>query len=115
MKKSFYIIIGIILLMTSCGGEKRLYSWYNYEDTSYQYIKNPNQNTLEALTKTYESICNKQKATRQIVPPGIYAEQAYILLQAGKKDAAISLFNKEKECYPESKQFIESITNRLQK
>lgn len=38
MKK--LILLGAIIgLFASCGSTKSLYSWYNYEDATYQYNK----------------------------------------------------------------------------
>ena len=38
MKKVLSIAL-LVGLMASCSGPKPLYSWYNYEDATYQYDK----------------------------------------------------------------------------
>lgn len=38
MKKVLSIAL-LVSLMASCSGPKPLYSWYNYEDATYQYDK----------------------------------------------------------------------------
>lgn len=45
-------ILGLLLCtMASCSSQKSLYSWYNYEDATYQYSK---KNTPELYQKMME-------------------------------------------------------------
>ncbi len=115
MKKLF--ISGICILMfSSCStSEKSLYSWYNYVDSSYQYNKKQDPKSTEALFKDYQKMIAKQKGTRKTVPPGIYAENGYMLVKSGKIEDGITLLKKEVELYPESKLFIERIIKQLEK
>ena len=41
------------------------------------------------------------------MPPGIYAEYGYLLLQQGKSNEAIDLFKREETHWPESKIFMD--------
>ena len=106
MKKSFVNIVkmaaisGIALLAMSCGSTQ-LYSWYDYQE--------------DELAKTYQKIIEKQKATRGVVPPGIYADYGWLLLQAGKNAEGKEMLAKEIELYPESKVFVGSILKRYAK
>ena len=118
MKKSSRVIIGISLLSlaictTSCGTQT-LYNWDKYENVSYAYTKGPNEKHEEDLMKCYDKMLEKQgNSYRKVVPPGIYAEKAYMLLKAGKKDEAMKYFDLEIKNYPESKLFIERIKKQL--
>lgn len=99
-------------LVVSCGSNPKLYSWYNYQTDYYHYVKNNDKESLEDLLKTYDKIIAKQSETRGIVPPGIYADYGYLLLEAGKKSEAAEMFAKELELYPESETFISSLIKR---
>lgn len=103
-----------VFLMASCGSQKTLYSWYDYNDATYEYNKTPNENTLAFLTKQYEKIANKQKGTRKIVPPGFYAEYGYLLAKTGKKAEGIAMMKKEIEVYPESERYVSRIIKQLE-
>ena len=102
------------LCAISCGSTK-LYSWYDYQEDYYHYLKNSDEKSLAELTKTYQKIIEKQKETRGTVPPGIYADYGWLLLEAGKTAEAKEMLAKEVELYPESEVFVGSILKRLEK
>ena len=120
MKKSFVNMVKlsalacISLLALSCGSTK-LYSWYDYQEDYYHYLKNADEKSFDELAKTYQKIIEKQKATRGIVPPGIYADYGWMLLQGGKVSEGKEMLAKEIELYPESKVFVGSILKRYAK
>lgn len=104
----------VAFMLSSCGSQKTLYSWYNYNDVNYEYNKTPNEETLAKLIKQYEKISSKQKGERKIVPPGFYAEYGYLLAKTGKKKQGLALLKKEIEVYPESKTYVSKIINQLE-
>jgi len=104
----------IMLFAVSCGSTK-LYSWYDYQEDYYHYLKNADKESLDELLKTYQKIVEKQKETRGVVPPGIYADYGYLLLQAGKNAEAKEMLAKEIELYPESEVFVSTILKRVEK
>jgi hypothetical protein len=108
MKKIVFLIIPVFLV-ASCTSHKPLYSWKKYDISSYNYIKNNNEKSTQELIKNYEAIISKQNGTRKVVPPGIYADYGFILLQAGKTEEGNSMLEKEITLYPESKIFIDRI------
>lgn len=110
-------LVGSFCLLTmSCSGEKQLYSWGDYEDAYYDYTKDPSEKNEKDLVKTFEKMEKRiNKSPRKTLPPGIYAEKAYILIKQGNKDEAIILLDKEIAAYPESKDFIERIKASIKK
>ena len=62
---------------------------------------------------TYEKVIATQKATRGVVPPGIYADYGFLLIQNGKTTEGKAMLAKELELYPESKVFVGSILKRI--
>lgn len=105
-----------VLLLSSCVTEKSLYSWKDYEKTSYNYYKKQTPESTQALLNTYALLIERQEqGTRKVVPPGTYAEYGFLLAQTGKKEEGITMLKKEIEVYPESKIFIERIIKMLEK
>ncbi|WP_191013553.1 DUF4810 domain-containing protein [Treponema zioleckii] len=98
-------------LFASCNSTK-LYSWYDYQEDYYHYVKNNDKDSLDTLIKTYEKIIAKQKGERGVVPPGIYADYGYLLITAGKAEEGKAMLKKELELYPESEVFVKSILKR---
>jgi hypothetical protein len=114
MKKLIYISISVFLLV-SCSTQKPLYTWGKYETTSYNYLKNNNEKSTQELIDTYKKIIEKQKGSRKVVPPGIYADYGFVLLQANKTEEGKAMLLKEVSLYPESKIFIDRILKMIEK
>jgi len=108
MKKLLLFSVTLILLV-SCQPQKQLYSWSNYEDKSYNYLKNNQDKDLTELLASYQQIIEKQDGTRKVPPPGICADYGYLLIVKGKTAEGKTLLMKEMELYPESKIFVERI------
>ena len=109
MKKLFFISICVLSLASCTTTQKPLYSWYNYDTTSYTYLKNSDEKSVQELLKTYETIIQKQQGSRQTPPPGIYADYGFLLLQANRTEQGKEMLLKEMALYPESTIFIERI------
>lgn len=114
MRKILFLLIPVIFL-ASCTSTKPLYSWGKYEISSYNYLKNNDEKSSQELIKNYKAIITKQKGSRQVVPPGIYADYGFILLQSGKTEEGNAMIEKEIALYPESKIFIDRITKMKKK
>ena len=104
-------IVPLALLVMSCGSTQ-LYSWYNYQNDYYHYLKNADEKSQTRLTETYQKIIDKQTETRGVVPPGIYADYGWLLLQNGKSEEGKAMLMKEVELYPESEVFVGSLLKR---
>lgn len=70
-------VVATVALMTSCGSNKQLYTWYDYEDVTYEYGKNPTDAKYQDMMKEYAKM-GKQNKGRKVVPPGYNAEYGYI-------------------------------------
>jgi hypothetical protein len=108
------IFLGAAWLLSSCTVQKPLYSWAKYETASYNYLKNSDEKSTQALIENYQKIIEKQTGTRKVPPPGVYADYGYVLLQIGKTTEGKALLIKETELYPESKIFIDRILKMLE-
>lgn len=96
-------------MVVSCTTQKPLYSWGKYEITSYNYLKNSDEKSTQELIETYQNIIENQKGSRGVVPPGVYADYGFVLLQSNKKEEGKEMLLKEVALYPESKIFIDRI------
>lgn len=114
MKKLFIATV-VVLAMSSCTTTNTLYSWHGYEDATYQYSKKSTEEFHAKMLKEYKKVTDKQKGTRGVVPPGLYAEYGYQLCKGGKKEEGLSFLKKEIELYPESEKYISRIIKQLEK
>ena len=110
------LFIGVcIFAFASCSTVKPLYSWYNYEDITYQYSKKSTEELQVKVLEQYQKMIDKQKGARGIVPPGLYAEYGYLLYRTGKKEEGLSFLKEEIKAYPESETYISRIIKQLEK
>lgn len=84
-----------MLAVSSCTTTKTLYSWYDYEDATYQYHKRSTEELQVKVLEQYKKITDKQKGVRGVVPPGMYAEYGYLLYKTGKKDEGLSFLKRK--------------------
>lgn len=145
MKKILFI--ATIALVASCTPQ-RLYYWGSnpgrdngtskYEELAYQNYDKQTPQTVCELICLYEDMVSHPGGTRKVVPPGIYAEYGFLLLQentaetfekyASRKQKKVfssvdyatffpekgsEMMQKEIELYPESAKFIKPILKRL--
>ncbi|MBB3224416.1 DUF4810 domain-containing protein [Pseudoduganella umbonata] len=95
-----FLILAALFVLTACAAPQKKYEWGSYEQSLYEYYKAPAN--LNALVASIDAtIVNAEKANRP-VPPGVYAEYGFLLLQQGKHQEAAGLFTKEKARWPES-------------
>lgn len=109
------VALGCLLLASSCTtSQPTLYSWSDYQNESYDYLKNGTDKSLDELLQAYEEMVTKQKGTRKTVPPGICADYGYFLVMRGQKEKGLELMKREIALYPESSVFMTRIINKLE-
>jgi len=113
MKKLLFIAVGV-LFAASCTTQKTLYTWGKYQEAAYAYTKNNTEKDAEALIQAYQYIIDNQKSGRKTVPPGIYADYGFLLVQQGRVEEGLKLMKMEIALYPESRVFIEGIIKKLE-
>ena len=104
--KFFLFISSLIFLFASCTTQTPLYSWGNYEISSYNYLKNTDEKSIQVLIENYQQLIENQTGTRGVVPPGICADYGFFLVQEGKTNEGKEMLMKEIALYPESEIFI---------
>lgn len=135
----------LFLMLGSCSSPKSLYSWgkngyagignpTSYELAVNYYYRTKSQESMVKLADVYEYMIAHPGGTSQRVPPGIYAEYGYFLMQPDVQTAlqdsknkdvkmapeelynkGVRLINKEIELYPESGVFLTPLLTRIKK
>ena len=113
--KKILLTLFVIMTITSCTTTTTLYSWYNYEDITYQYSKRKTDELQTKVLEQYQKLTEKQKGTRGMVPPGLYAEYGYLLYMTGKQEEGLKFLKEEIKLYPESEKYISRIIKQLEK
>lgn len=113
--KKILLTLFVIMTITSCTTTTTLYSWYNYEDITYQYSKRKTDELQVKVLEQYQKLTEKQKGTRGRVPPGLYAEYGYLLYMTGKQEEGLKFLKEEIRLYPESEKYISRIIKQLEK
>lgn len=113
--KKILLTLFVIMTIMSCTTTTTLYSWYNYEDITYQYSKRKTDELQIKVLEQYQKLTEKQNGTRGTVPPGLYAEYGYLLYMTGKQEEGLKFLKEEIKLYPESEKYISRIIKQLEK
>lgn len=98
-----------LLAAAALGGcaQQGLYSWGNYDTAMYQYARD--ETAQPAFQAALLSVIETNEASGKRMPPGIYAEYGYQLLEQSKTGDAIVFFEKEKQTWAESGPFMDTM------
>ena len=105
LKTATTVITAVAALLCGCATTHDKYDWGSYDHSLYVYYKNPAK--AGELLQELDALIKNAESTRAVVPPGIYAEYGYLLLQQGKSKEAVSAFQQEETRWPESKVFMD--------
>jgi hypothetical protein len=108
-----WLVLTALLSVPGCAGN-RMYAWGNYDETLYAHYKNP-QDHEKHLEKLKVLVTEAETTGGGKVPPGLYAEYAFALYEAGRADDAVIYFGKEKEKWPESAVIMDKMTRNVQR
>ena len=115
MMKKILLTLFVIMTITSCTTTTTLYSWYNYEDITYEYSKKRTDELRVKVLEQYRKLTENQRGTRGTVPPGLYAEYGYLLYMTGEQEEGLKFLKEEIKLYPESDIYISRIIKQLEK
>ena len=90
-----------------------IYYWGEYENTLYDYRKDPSEKNLTKHKAQLERIINIADKKKKGVPPGIRFELAMIEAQLGNVARSVELLNREKERFPEATVYVDKALNRI--
>ena len=105
------VVLGTVAMLSACVSVSDAgYYWGNYNKTSYAVVNEPSKESLEAHVSELNRIIDESNKKELRVPPGIYAELGYSLSKLGRGAESEQYFQMEGELYPESRAFIEKIS-----
>ncbi len=114
MMKKLLLAALVVMAITSCTTTANLYSWYDYEDITYQYSKKRTDELQGKVLEQYQKMIEMQRGVRGVVPPGLYAEYGYLLCMTGKQKEGLSFLQEEIKLYPESEKYISRIIKQFE-
>ena len=113
--KSFTAGLLSIVFMGCASAPDDLYYWGSYEDALYDmYLKPGNASLTDQILRMEEQI-EQAAAKGKPVPPGVHSHLGYLYINDGDYGAAVIHFQREKENFPESTDFIDGILRRMKK
>ena len=96
-------LVALVPALCACSARTH-YAWGGYETALYVHYKQPQD--LTAFTTDLREVMLQAEQSGGRVPPGLYAEYGYALLEAGKRDEAALWFKKESDLWPEAQAFM---------
>jgi hypothetical protein len=107
------ILAGALLLaLGACASNQSMYEWGSYQHDLLSYSKNPTEG--KKFSAALAADLEKAEAVHK-VPPGMYAEYGYMLLDADDAKGAVLYFTKERDRWPESAMLMNKVITRLGK
>jgi hypothetical protein len=108
------VLAGVAFFLIGCETVPTHYRWGIYEDHVYAGYANPGNMSPRDSADLLEADIAETLSNNQKVPPGVYAHLGYLRYLAGNVDAAKAHFDKEKQTFPESGVFIDTLLANLQ-
>jgi hypothetical protein len=107
--RSLILCVAVVL----CAGcaKPTLYSWGDYDESLEQRYEKENIAQAEQLLRDQMLAY----ADGQRVPPGVYADYAFLLFRRGDLAGAVFFFEKEKKTFPESALLMNKLIERIRK
>jgi hypothetical protein len=105
-----YILLPLCAALAACASPQTLYQWGEYQPALLAYAKNP-QGTADFARRLQASIVKAEAENR--VPPGMYAEYGYALLDLNRPADAVAQFTKERSKWPESAALMNRLIERV--
>lgn len=109
MTLKVFVLGATALSMAACATPPR-FEFGAYEPTLYAYYKKPEM--ADKYEAALEKAIERGEATDRLAP-GMYAELGYLRLSQGDQSAAVQMFEREADAFPESAFFMNRIVTRL--
>jgi len=109
-RKSFSFGFAFCALMLGACQPATRFEWGTYEPALYSYYKSPSDRA-QYQKALVNAIAQGHKTGK--VAPGLCAELGYLQLEDGSFDAARASFEEEMRLFPESRQFLTGVIQRM--
>lgn len=107
------LVVSLIVLLTVACQSKDMYYWGSYENTLYDYRKEPSEINLTKHKKQLEKILEVAAKKKKRIPPGIHFELAMIEAKLGNHARSIELLQIEKSTFPEATHYVNRAINQI--
>lgn len=111
MRKIFRFVAPAALLLAAGCAPQTMYTWRGYDDALYAHYKNPQDHAKHV--ERMRTIVTETEAAGVRMPPGVYAEYGYALLEESRFDESVTYFGKEKATWPESAVLMEKMVRNV--
>jgi len=105
----------LVLVVQGCAAKPALYEWGSYEDLIYKGYANPDKASPEEHIRKLEADYQVARSKNKAVPPGYHAQLGVLYFQTGNLEQAEKSFVTEKELFPESRQFMDRLIDKIKK
>ena len=106
------LVLGLLLCATGCASSGT-YAWGHYEESVYRMTADQGSFDLEAEIEILQEDLEDARERGQRVPPGFHAHLGYLLYLAGDVENARGNFLAEKELFPQSSVFVDTVLSRV--
>lgn len=103
----------LTVLLSACVADSGYY-WGNYSELAYQYKNKPTEQNRARYKAALIGVLDYSASKNHRVPPGIYAELAFLELQDKNRAQAASYLRQEQEIYPESMALTQAWLKRIE-
>ena len=111
--KKLIITLTLLASLYGCKTTNNIYYWGDYASTSYDYKHEPSQETHDKHLAEITRILAAAETKNKLIPPGLYIELAMLHAEQGDLTNAKAYLDKELTLYPESKEFINLLNQRM--
>lgn len=107
------VSMAAVLALGACASAPRpLYYWGTYPATVYDSLRGDAVGPTEQL-RAMEEQAAKAKAAGLPLPPGYFGHLGLVFLKLGRQDDARRALMTERERFPESAHYVDSLLKRL--
>lgn len=106
------VLTGAVVLGACAQPPKPLYYWGTYQATAYDALRGDAKGPPEQL-QALEEQAQKAKAADLPLPPGYYGHLGLVYMKLGRPDDARKAWQTERERFPESAPYIDTLLKRL--
>ena len=101
------LLLALAAAAASGCASQTMYHWNGYDEALYRHYRTPAER--EAWVEALRTTLLEAEQEGRRVPPGLYAEYGYALLEEGKRKEAVAYFEKEKAKWPESRLLMDKM------
>lgn len=96
-----------------CAIDPPLYRWGDYEQIIYQGYKEPGSSDPVTDGQLLAADLERTEAEGKQIPPGARIHLGYLYFEQGRDEEARTLFELEKQFFPESTVFVNGLLARM--